>query len=149
MENSSPQKPQVDTSSAPPPVRDPRTARILAAYFGVYRTLGWGFLESVYVKALAVELSDQGAKVTAEVPIHVHYKARVVGEYRADLIVDGAVIVEVKAADALTPSHRAQLLNYLKATDIELGMLLNFGPRPAYERLIFSNSKKTPRPLRF
>jgi len=100
------------------PQRDPIPHRILAAYLGVYRVLGWGFLEAVYRRALIVMLNRMGAKVTEEVLLPVRFYGELVGEYRADLIVDDAVIVEIKTADHLTPAHRGQLLNYLKATTI-------------------------------
>jgi GxxExxY protein len=129
--------------------RDPVTHRILGAYFGVYRELGFGFLEAVYRRSLVVMLKRMGAQVCEEVRVPVRFKGELVGSYRADLVVDGAVIVEVKTAEALNPAHRAQLLNYLKATPIEVGMLLNFGPTPSFERLVFANARKVPRPLQF
>jgi len=94
-------------------------------------------------------LREMGASVHCEVPLPVYYRRHLVGEYRADLIVDDRVIVEVKAVELLSQAHRAQLLNYLTATSIEIGMLLNFGTRPAYERVVFSNERKEPRPLLF
>jgi GxxExxY protein len=129
--------------------RDPRTARVLAAYFGVYRTLGWGYLESVYRRSMITGLRRLGATVEEEVPLEVRYLGEVVGEFRADLIVDREVIVEVKVADRLTTAHRMQVTNYLKATKLEVGMLLNFGPSPAYQRVVFSKERKEPQPLRF
>ncbi len=105
-----------------------------------------GFLEAVYRRALIVMLNRMEAKVTEEALLPVRFYGELVGEYRADLIVDDAVIVEIKTADHLTPAHRAQLLNYLKATTIERGMLLNFGPKPSFERLVFANHRK-PRSL--
>jgi GxxExxY protein len=129
--------------------RDPRTSRVLAAYFGVYRALGWGYLESVYRRSMVVGLRRLGASVQEEVPLVVRYLGEVVGEFRADLIVDDAVIVETKVADRLTPAHRSQITNYLKATSLEVGMLLNFGPNAAYQRVILSNERKAPRPLSF
>jgi GxxExxY protein len=136
------------TADLPTP-RDPRTNRILGAYFGVYRALGWGYLESVYRKAMVVGLRRLGASVREEVPLVVRYLGEVVGEFRADLIVDDAVIVEVKVAERLTTAHRAQVTNYLKATKLEIGMLLNFGPDAAFQRVILSNERKEPQPLRF
>ena len=130
-------------------VRDPVTYRVLGAYFGVYRTLGWGFLEAVYQRAMVAALHHAGAKVSSEVHLPVHYMGTIVGEYRADLIVEDHVIVEIKAAERIDPAHRAQLLNYLKATTIEVGLIVNFGPTPSFERLVFTNARKAPRPLRF
>ena len=130
-------------------MRDPITSRILGACFGVYRELGWGFLENVYHRALEIALLRSGARVEREASIPVRFRGELVGEYKADLLVDNAVIVEVKTAVRLSNVHRAQVLNYLKATRIETGMLLNFGPRPAFERLVFRNDRKEPQPLRF
>ena len=130
-------------------VRDPVTYRVLGAYFGVYRALGWGFLEAVYQRSMEIALIDAGARVSRQVMLPVRFRGRLVGEYKADLIVDDQVIVEVKTAERISEAHRAQLLNYLKATTIEYGMLLNFGPRPAFERLMLTNDRKEPQPLRF
>ena len=128
--------------------RDPITHRIIGAYYSVYRTLGWGFLESVYQRAMVVALVDAGAHVAREVALPVHFRGHLVGEYKADLLVDHEVLVEIKAVDKLGPAHRAQLLNYLKATMIERGLLLNFGPSPQFERLLFTNDRKAPPPPR-
>lgn len=129
--------------------RDSTTYRILGAFFGVYRILGWGFLESVYRRSMAVALQEAGARVIVEAPLPVHFSGQLVGEFRADLIVDNQVIVELKAAGSLAPEHRAQVINYLKASTFERGLLLNFGPKPAYERILLTNDRKEPRPLRF
>lgn len=110
--------------------------------------MGWGFLESVYRRAMLVALADAGAQARTEVPLPIYFRGQRVGDYRADLIVDGQVIVEVKAVQAISPAHRAQLLNYLKATRIERGLLLNFGPRPQFERMVFANHRKEPKPIR-
>ena len=120
--------------------RDPVTARILSAYFALYHELGWGFLETVYRRAMVVGLQRLGASVRQEVRIPVRYLGAHVGEYYADLIVDGSVIVEIKAVDTLGPAHRAQVLNYLKAAGLHTGLLLNFGPRPTFERLVASRA---------
>ena len=128
-------------------VRDPLTYRVIGAYFGVYRELGWGFLEAVYHRAMVVELHHGGLKCASEVLLPVHHRGVLVGEYRADLIVEKSLVVEIKTVTQFESSHRAQLLNYLKATSIEKGLLLNFGPRPALERLILTNDRKLPKPL--
>jgi GxxExxY protein len=120
---------------------------VIGAYFGVYRALGWGFLEAVYRRALCVELQAAGVAFATEPLLPVHHRGVLVGEYRADLIVEGSLIVELKVASQLDNTHRAQLYNYLKATTIEKGLLLNFGPRPALERLILTNDRKLPKPL--
>jgi GxxExxY protein len=118
------------------------TGAIIKAFYTVYNTLGYGFLEKVYENALVHELTKLGLKVCQQVPIKVYYDGQLVGEYFADLVVEGCVIVEIKAAEGLRPEHAAQLLNYLKATEIEVGLLLNFGPKPEFTRKIFTNDRK-------
>lgn len=118
------------------------TDRILKAFYTVYNSLGYGFLEKVYQNAMAIELRKLGLKVTQEVRITVYYDGVVVGEHFADLLVADAVIVELKAAKLLTEAHEAQLLNYLKATPYEVGLVLNFGPKPDIKRKAFDNSRK-------
>jgi GxxExxY protein len=112
------------------------TGKILEASFEVMKELGAGFLEGVYQNALLIALSQKGIKVEARVPLLVRFRGEVVGEYFADLLVERKVIVELKAVKALAPEHQAQLINYLKATGIEVGLLINFGrPRLEYRRL--------------
>ena len=112
------------------------TGKILEASFEVIRELGDGFLEGVYQNALLIALRQKGIKAEARVPLLVRFRGEVVGEYYADLLVDGKVIVELKAVKALAPEHQAQLINYLKATGIEVGLLINFGrPKLEYRRL--------------
>lgn len=123
------------------------TGQIIKAFYKVYNELGYGFLEKVYEKALALELESMGLRVGRQRPVKVYYLGRQVGDYYADLIVEGLVIIELKCADALCEAHEAQLLNYLKATDIEVGLLLNFGPKPAFRRKILTNDKKRHREL--
>ncbi len=118
------------------------TEAIINDFYRVYNTLGYGFLEKVYGNALVHELSRGGFQVQAQMPIKVYYDGLMVGEYFADLLVAGCVIVELKAVESLHPQHVAQLLNYLKATEIEIGLLLNFGPKPAFERKILTNDRK-------
>ena len=118
------------------------TDKIIAAFYKVYNTLGYGFLEKVYENALAIELCKQGLEARAQAPITVFYEGEVVGEYFADLIIANAVIVELKAAKDLADEHKAQLLNYLKATPYEVGLLLNFGPEPHFRRKAFENTRK-------
>lgn len=91
---------------------------------------------------MVVALVEDGAHVATEVPLPVHFRGRLVGDYRADLLVDHEVLVEVKSVERLAPTHRAQVLNYLKATNIERALLFNFGPRPQLERLLFTNDRK-------
>lgn len=127
--------------------RDPLTFKVIGAYFGVYRALGWGFLEDVYRRGMCVELEVAGLKYNTEVVLPVYYRDRVIGEYRADIIVEGRVLVELKVASQIDHTHRAQVYNYLKATTIETALLFNFGPRPAFARLLLSNDRKRPGPL--
>lgn len=119
------------------------TDKILRAFFTkVYRRLGYGFLEKVYVNALVIELRRMGMKVAEQVRILVYYDGIVVGEYYADLVVEDLVIVECKAIKKLDDDDEAQLLNYLRATPYEVGLLLNFGPRPTFCRKAFDNANK-------
>ncbi len=113
------------------------TERIIGAAFEVHRTLGQGFLESVYAKALSQELKDAGLSVETEKALPVQYKGQQIGVFFADIIVEDAVICEVKAVRTLAPEHQAQLLNYLKATGIKVGLLLNFGARVEHKRMVF------------
>jgi GxxExxY protein len=116
---------------------------VLRSYYHVYNTLGYGFLEKVYENALSATLSGEGIHALQQVPIDVHFEGRVVGSYFADLLVAKSVIVEVKAAEALCKAHVAQTLNYLKATDVEVALLLNFGAEnPEFQRLVFTNDRK-------
>ncbi len=118
------------------------TGQIIKAFYTVYHTLGYGFLEKVYENALAIELRKMGLSVVQQAAIKVYYARIVVGEYYADLLVEGAVIVELKAVRALVEKHEAQLLNYLKATPYEVGLLLNFGPKPEIKRKVYDNERK-------
>lgn len=118
------------------------TERIIAAFYIVYNTLGYGFLEKVYRNAMAIELRKMGIEVIMEAPITVFYGGEMIGEYYADLLVAGKVVVELKAVKEFAPEHEAQLLNYLKATPYEVGLLLNFGPSAQKKRLAYDNSRK-------
>lgn len=118
------------------------TEQIIGAFFAVYSALGYGFLEKVYVKALMIELKKRGLSARDELPIQVRYDGQLVGEYFADLIVNDLVILEIKAAKAIASEHEAQLLNYLKTTPFEVGLILNFGPKPETKRRSFDNSRK-------
>ena len=113
-------------------------------YKQVYAALGYGFLEKVYENAMVYELRLAGLEVEQQVRIDVYYREILVGEYFADLVVNNCVIVELKATSTLLPQHEAQLLNYLRATEFEVGLLLNFGPKPIHRRKIFMNSRKKP-----
>ena len=117
------------------------TEKIIKAFYKVYNTLGYGFLEKVYTNALFIELEAMGLIVEKQEQIKVYYEDKEVGEYFADLVVDECVIVELKAAESLCEEHTFQLINYLKATEMEVGLLLNFGKKPECKRKVFSNRK--------
>ena len=118
------------------------TETVIKAFYTVYNALGYGFLEKVYQNAMAIELRKLGLEVTPEVAATVHYDGEIVGEHFIDLLVADCVIVELKAVKVLLAEHEAQLLNYLKATSYEVGLLLNFGPKPEIKRRAFDNSRK-------
>ena len=117
------------------------TAKVIAAFYDVYHELGFGFLESVYQNALYKELKSRGLKCEPQKKIEVFYKHEKVGIFYADILVDDVLILELKAVNELHASHEAQLLNYLKASKIQVGLLLNFGPTPTFKRKIFSYKK--------
>ena len=116
------------------------TEVIIKAFYVVYNSLGYGFLEKVYENAMFLELKSLGLFVEKQKRIKVYYKSELVGDYFADLIVNDKVIVELKAGEQLCEEHEFQLINYLKATEIEIGLLLNFGKNPQFKRKIFSNT---------
>jgi GxxExxY protein len=118
------------------------TQSVIRVFYDVYNTLGHGFLESVYEAAMVIALRDAGLSVTRQAPVPVYFRGESVGDFRADLIIEGLLILELKAAKALDGSHEAQLLNYLKATPVEVGLLLNFGPKPEFKRFAFDNDRK-------
>ncbi|MDT8325005.1 MAG: GxxExxY protein [Bacteroidota bacterium] len=118
------------------------TQRIIRAFYDVYNTLGYGFLEGVYENALMLALEASGMRVDQQVKIEVFYEGVLVGTYRADLLVENCVIVELKASEGLRPEHAAQLTNYLRATRYEVGLLLNFGKHPEIQRRYFTNDRK-------
>ena len=118
------------------------TERIIGIFYDIYNTLGYGFLERVYQNAMMIRLRKAGFSVLAQHPIHVHFDGVLVGEYFADMVVDDKVILELKANQQLTTEHQAQLLNYLKATSYEVGLLLNFGARPEIIRKAYDNHRK-------
>ena len=124
-------------------LQEEMTGQIIKCFYRVYDGLGYGFLESVYRRSMAYELQVAGLGVAQEVAIDVFHDGQEVGHFRADLIVGEAVVIEIKASQALTPADGKQLLNYLRSTSIEVGLLLHFGPRPAFQRLVFSNARKS------
>lgn len=120
------------------------TEGIIGAFFDVWNDLKFGYLESICVSALELELRTRGMGVQREFPVDVYYKGRVVGRQRLDLVVEQSVVLEVKASRVLDPSAEARIMSYLRATKLEVGLILHFGPRPSFRRFISTN-----RPERF
>ncbi|WP_218972201.1 GxxExxY protein [Labilibaculum filiforme] len=118
------------------------TDKILDAYYTVYNNLGVGFRESVYENALLIELDKRLLKFDQQKNIKVHYEGQLIGDFYADVIVEDCVILELKAVETLRAEHEVQLVNYLRATKVEVGLLLNFGSKPQFKRKVFSNSRK-------
>jgi GxxExxY protein len=118
------------------------TRRIIGVFFDVYNELGYGFLESVYQEAMAIALESAGLQVEKEFGMEARYRGQVVGVFKADLLVNARVIVELKALKELGSAHEAQTLNYLRASVLEVALLFNFGPDPQIRRLAFSNDRK-------
>ena len=118
------------------------TEKIIGIFYKVYNNLGYGFLEKVYENAMMLDFKKENIPAVSQYAIKVFYEDEIVGEYFADILVDRKVIVEIKAARNLTLENEAQLLNYLKATDKEVGLLLNFGPKPEIKRKVFDNFRK-------
>lgn len=116
--------------------------KIIICFYKVYNTLGYGFLEKIYEKSLEIELKKNGIRVETQKPIKVYYEGNLVGDYFADMLVEDKIILELKAAEAIIEEHEFQLINYLKATNIEIGLLLNFGKKPEVRRKIFTNNRK-------
>jgi GxxExxY protein len=124
-------------------IHEQHSNRVIGAFYAVYHQLGYGFLEKVYENALVWELRKNGMKGLQQKRIDVYYDGQTVGEYFADIVVEDSLVLELKAADGIAPEHEAQLINYLKASNIELGLLFNFGVRPQFVRRIFTNDRKT------
>jgi GxxExxY protein len=118
------------------------TERIIGVFYDVYNELGYGFLECVYEESLVIALTDAGLTANRQIHLPVWFRGHKVGEFRADMLVEHSVLLELKSARSLDPAHEAQLLHYLKSTEIEVGMLLNFGSRPQFRRLLFDNERK-------
>lgn len=122
------------------------TETVIGAFFEVYNELGFGFVESVYHHAMLIALRDRGLAVESEVRLPVYFRGLPVGTFDADIFVAREVILELKAVNEFCSEHEAQLLNYLRSSDVEVGLLLNFGPKPRTKRLTFSNERKRSRP---
>jgi GxxExxY protein len=120
------------------------TEQIISVFYEVYNELGHGFLESVYEKSFAFALASKGLIVRCQIEVPVWFRGQKVGDFDADMLVERCVLVELKACRALDSAHEAQLLNYLRATEIEVGLLFNFGLKPQFKRLAFDNRRKQP-----
>jgi GxxExxY protein len=118
------------------------TEKIIGIFYDVYNELGYGFLECVYEESLVIALHEAGLRANRQIALPVWFRGHKVGEFRADLLVENCVLLELKSARSLDPAHEAQLLHYLKSTEVEIGMLLNFGARPQFRRLLFDNERK-------
>ncbi len=118
------------------------TGKIIEAFYSVCNELGYGFLESVYRRALCIALTEAGLNVQQEAAIAVWFRGQNVGDFKADLLVEGKVLLELKTAHSIDRSHEAQLLNYLRATPVEVGLILNFGPKPQFRRPAFADKNK-------
>jgi len=123
-------------------IEEELTGQIIKVFYKVYNSLGYGFLEQIYHNAMILELTALGLRVETEKPIAVYYEGRIVGTFSADLVVEEKVILELKARERINEAHEAQLTNYLRATLIEIGLLLNFGSSPEFKRKFFSNKNK-------
>ena len=117
------------------------TALILKAFYEIYNELGTGFLESVYEKALTIALQNYGLQIENQKEIPVFPRGKNIGYFKSDIIVNGKIVLELKAVNQIDKTQEAQLINYLKASSIEIGLLLNFGRKPEFERFVFSNDK--------
>jgi GxxExxY protein len=121
---------------------DPLTERIIGVFYEVYNELGFGFLESVYREAMRIALGQAGLPVEAEVPVPVSFRGRPVGVFRADLVVDGRVVIELKTAESINKAHEAQVLHYLRASTMEIGLVMNFGPDARFRRIVLRSERK-------
>jgi GxxExxY protein len=134
------QPPELDISR-PRLIDEELTGNVIGAFYTVYNKLGYGFREPVYSRALTIELRRRGLRVDREVSFTVYYEGEVVGRYRIDHLVEGRLVLEIKAGRALAPSDRDQLLNALRGSNHEVGLLLHFGPRPAFFRVVAENQR--------
>ena len=118
------------------------TKKIIGAFYNVYNSLGYGFLKKVYERAMLLELLDLNIKAENQKKVSVYYKERLVGDYYSDLIVEDSVICELKGQECLSQADESQLINYLKATELEVGLVFNFGKKPEFRRKVFDKSQK-------
>ena len=120
------------------------TGRIIKAFYEVYNELGTEFLESIYENAFYLVLGENGMTVEKQMPITVYFRGKIVGNYKADLVVEDKVLIELKAIRTILPEHEAQIINYLKATKVDIGLLMNFGNKPEFKRFIFDKKRNYP-----
>jgi GxxExxY protein len=120
------------------------TEGILGCFYRAGNRMGHGFLESVYERIMYIELTEHGMHVRSKVRLPVRYRGRLVGDFEADLIVEDLVVVEIKAGRAIEPAATAQVINYLRASELEVGLILNFGPSLEFRRVVFDNARKEP-----
>jgi GxxExxY protein len=118
------------------------TDMVIGVFYDVYNELGFGFLESVYCNSLRLALLEKGLSVEQEVAVSVFCRGQNVGDFRADLVVNGTILLELKTAQQIVAAHESQVLNYLRSTALELGLILNFGPKPQLRRLLLDNTRK-------
>ena len=118
------------------------TEKIIGVFYEVYNEFGFGFLESVYRESMRIALLEAGLRVEAEVPVPVSFRGNLVGVFRADLVVEGRVVVELKTADSISKAHEAQLMHYLRSSLMEIGLLMNFGPIARFRRIVMKNARK-------
>lgn len=121
------------------------TEKLIGTFYTLYNELGHGFLESIYQRGYSYMLADAGLTFVEQAPVRVMHRGRDLGEFKIDLLIEGLVLVELKAVKALEVAHEKQVFNYLKATNVELGLLFNFGPRPQIKRILLENEYKTQR----
>jgi GxxExxY protein len=119
------------------------TERIIGVFYQVHWELGPGFLESIYANATMCALTEAGLRVKREVPIAVHFRGKRIGVFRADMIVESVILLEFKAGDRLDPSSEAQMVNYLRATHLEVGLVFHFGAKPSFRRFVRTNNHKS------
>jgi GxxExxY protein len=121
---------------------DPLTEKIIGVFYEVYNELGFGFLESVYRETMRIALGQAGLPVEVEVSVPVSFRGSLVGVFRADLVVDGRVVIELKTAESISKAHEAQVLHYLRASTMEIGLVMNFGPDAKFRRIVMQNVRK-------
>jgi GxxExxY protein len=134
-------------TAQPEPLHAEITGRILDVYFAVLNELGTGYLEKIFLRALVIALNDAGLRVVSNVPLSVWFRGFLIGEFEADLVVEEVVLVEIKAKPALDGGDQAQVINYLRCSTLEVALLLNFGPKADFKRLLYTNDRKSARPI--